>query len=121
MPIPALGAVEAHIYLVSRADQVIWQSRRAARAKDDAGLSKGIVDVVVPPASVPEFDDVAACRIELADNIVEACSGVAVARRQLKQEAAHSIAEDIRNHPEILDESLGTLEFLDVGDESRRL
>ena len=117
MPIPTLGAMQANVNLIGGLDELIGQAWAAAGAEDDTRLAEGAENFFIPPTGVPEFHDVATRRIELADNIVEAGFGVAIARRQLKQETAHSVAEDIRDHAKIPYESLRALELLDVGDE----
>ena len=117
VPIPALGAMQADVNLIGGLDELIRQAWAAAGAEDDTRLAEGAVHIFIPPSGVPEFHDVATRGIELADNIFEAGCGVAIARRQLKQETAHPVAEDIRDHPKILYESLRALELLDVGDE----
>ena len=117
MPIPTLGAMQADVNLIGGPDELIGQARAAAGAEDDTCLAEGAVNFFIPPTGVPEFHDVATGGIELADNIIEAGFGVAIARRQLKQETAHPVAEDIRDHAKILYESLRALELLDVGDE----
>ena len=117
MPIPTLGAMQANVNLIGRLDELIGQAWAAAGAEDDTCLAEGAVDIFIPPTGVPEFHDVATRGIELADNIVEAGFGVAIARRQLKQKTAHSVAEGIRDHAKILYESCRALELLDVGDE----
>ena len=71
MPIPALGTVQANINLLGRSDELIRQPRSAAGAEDYPSLAKGAVDLFVPPAGMPEFDDVAARGIKLADNVIE--------------------------------------------------
>ena len=93
MPIPTLGAMQANVNLIGGLDELIGQAWAAAGAEDDTRLAEGAENFFIPPTGVPEFHDVATCRIELADNIVEAGFGVAIARRQLKQETAHSVAE----------------------------
>lgn len=101
MPVPALGTMHANVDFLSRPDKGLRQSRRATRAKNYARLTKGAVHVLVPPACVPEFDDIAPRRIKLANNVLEAHRGVSVARRKLKQKAAHPVAEKIGNHAKI--------------------
>ena len=71
MPIPAFEAVQAKIDVVRRPDKLIRQSWSAAGAEYYSCLAKGAVDLFVPPAGVPEFDNIAACRVELADNFLE--------------------------------------------------
>jgi hypothetical protein len=85
MPIPALGSVQAEIHLVRCPDKLIRQSWPATGAEYYSCFAKGAVDLFVPPAGVPEFDDISAGRIELADNILEPRLGVAIARRELEQ------------------------------------
>jgi hypothetical protein len=84
VPIPAFRAMQANIDFVRRSNEFIWQSRRAAGAEDNACLAKGVVDFLVPPAGVPEFDDVAPRRIELTYDVLEPYLGAAIARRQLR-------------------------------------
>src|SRR5882757_8252612 len=117
VPIPTLRAMQADVNLVCGLDEFIGQAWAAAGAEDDTCLAEGAVNVFIPPTGVPEFHDVATSRIERADNIIEAGFGVVIARWQLKQETAHPVAEDIRDHAKILYESLRALELLDVGDE----
>ena len=104
MPVPALGSVQADVNLIRRPDELIGQARSAAGAEDDPSLSEGAVNLFVPPTDVPKFDDVAARGIELADDVVEPGLGEAVAWRELEQEAAHAIAEDVCDHSKILHE-----------------
>jgi hypothetical protein len=85
--------MQADVNLIGGLDELIGQAGAAAGAEDNTCLAEG------------------------ADNIIEAGFGVAIARRQLKQETAHPVAEDIRDHAKILYESLRALELLDVGDE----
>jgi hypothetical protein len=94
--------MQADVNFIGGLDELIGQARAAARAEDDTCLAEGAVNFFIPPTGVPEFHDVAPGGIELVDNIVEAGFGVAIARRQPKQETAHSVAEEIRDHPKIL-------------------
>src|SRR6202012_5717693 len=71
----------------------------------------------VPPASVPELDDVAPRGVELAHNVVEPCPGEAISRRELKQKTAHAVAEDIGDHSKILNKVFCALELLHMRDE----
>ena len=66
---------------------------------------------------MPEFDDVAPRGIELTYDVLEPYLGAAIARRQLKKEAAHSVSENVSDHSEVLYESFRALEFLHVGNE----
>ena len=111
VPIPTLRAMQADVNFIGGLDELIGQARAAAC------LAEGAVNFFIPPTGVPEFHDVATGRIELANNIIEASLGVAIARRQLKQETAHSVAEDIRDHPKIFYECCRAFERLEVGDE----
>ena len=81
--------MEAEIDVVGRLDQLVRQPRAAAGAEDDAGFAKGVIHVLVPPAAVPKFDDVAPARVELADDRVQPRGGIVEARGQLEQQAAH--------------------------------
>jgi hypothetical protein len=71
----------------------------------------------IPSARMPEFHNITPRRTELPDNGVQPRPGVPVARRKLKQEAAHPVAQDIGDQSKILDEGLCTLESLHVGNE----
>ena len=66
MAIPALGAVQPQIDIVSGPNKVVRETRSAAGAEDRAGLTKGRVHCLVPPAGVTELNDIAPCWIELA-------------------------------------------------------
>ena len=106
--------MQADVNFIGGSDQLVRQSRSAAGAEDDPGLAKGLIHLLVPPTGVPEFDDVAARGIKLADNVVEPGLGVAVARRKLKQKASHAVAQNVGDHPKIPNERLCALELLDV-------
>src|SRR4051794_30782662 len=82
VPIPALGAMQTDINLIGCPDKLVGQAWPAAGAKDNSGLLKGPVNFLIPPTSVPEFDDIATRGIELAHNRVQPRLCVAVARRQ---------------------------------------
>jgi hypothetical protein len=103
MPVPALGTMQADIHFIGRANELVRQSGAAAGAEYYASFAKSAVNLLVPPALVSEFDDVAARRIELADNVIEPGLGVAVAWRQLKQKASHAAAQDVGDDSEIPD------------------
>jgi hypothetical protein len=62
--------MQTNIDLVGRSNEFIWQSRRAAGAEYNARLEKGAVDFLIPPACVPEFNNVAPREIELTYDIV---------------------------------------------------
>jgi hypothetical protein len=65
VPIPAFWAEQADVNFIGSADELVGQARPAAGAEDDSGLAEGVIDLVIPPAGVPEFNYVAARRIEL--------------------------------------------------------
>ena len=69
MAVPALGPVQAEVNFIDCPDELIRQARAAAGTEDDACLAEGVVDFLIPPAGVPEFHDVAARGIELADDV----------------------------------------------------
>lgn len=109
--------MEADIDLVSRLDELVRETRTAARAEDDPRFAEGTVDIFVPPALVTELNRIAAGRIELADDRIQPGFGIAEARRQLEKKAAHPLAENIRDDAEIPDQRFCTFEFFDVCDE----
>ena len=63
---------------------------------------------------MPKLDDIAALRIELAQNRFEARLAIMIAGRELKQETPHAFAEQVGDDPEILDQRFSASEFLDV-------
>ena len=109
--------MKAHVDLVRRADEFVGKTGPAAGTEDNPGLPKGGVNLLVPPALVPEFHDVAARWIELADDRIQASLGIAKARRQLKEEATHPLAENIGDDAKIPHERFRAFELLDVRDE----
>jgi len=64
--------MQAYIHFVSRPNELIRQSRPAAGAKNDPSFSEGAIDLFVPPACVPEFNDVAPRGIKLTNDILNA-------------------------------------------------
>ena len=64
-----------------------------------------------------KLDDLTADRVELAEYRGQSCFRIAVAWRKLEQKTAHSVAQDVRNHLEILHQRFRALELLEVGDE----
>src|SRR3954468_17974290 len=102
--------MQADVNFIGCPDKLVRQARPAAAAEDDSGLSKGPINFLVPPAGVSELHHVAARRIELAHDRVQPRSRVAVARRQLEQQAAHPFAENIGHHAEIANQGLCALE-----------
>lgn len=115
--VPLFGAVEAEVEVVGGFDEFIREAGTAGGAEDDAGGAEGIVDGLVPPAFVAKLDDIAAGRIELTHDALQASSGVVKAGRELEEEAAHARAKEIRDVAEIFDECFGSAEPLDVGDQ----
>ena len=104
--------MQADIHFVRCPDEYIRQSWSAAGAEYYSCLAKGAVDLFVPPTGVPEFDNIAACRVELADNFLETGVGVAIARRKLEQEAAHLVPENVGDQSKIPNERLCVFKLL---------
>ena len=90
--IPTFRTVQADIDFIRGPDEFIRQPWAAAGTEDNARLTKGNVNVFIPPTRVSEFYDIAPGWIELADDGGKACPRVAVARWKLKQETAHPVA-----------------------------
>src|SRR4051794_15970916 len=66
VPIPALGSMQADVNFIGCPDKPIGQAWSAAAAKDNSGLSKGPINLLIPPAGVPKLHNVAARGIDLA-------------------------------------------------------
>ena len=66
-------------------------------------VPEGPVNFLIPPAGVPKLHNVAVRRIELAHYRVQPRFGVATARRQLEEEAAHPVAQNIGDYSKIPD------------------
>src|SRR5438270_9876239 len=109
--------MQAEVNLIGCPDELVGQARPAAAAEDNSGLSKGPINFLIPPAGVSELDDVAARRIELAHDRVQPRSGVAVARRQLEQQAAHPFPKNIGDEAKIPNQRLRALEASYMSDE----
>ena len=117
MAIPTLWPVQPQIDIVGGPDKFVGKARPAAGAEDRSGLTKRVVNCLVPPAGVTELDDVAAGWIELAQNRVEPRLGIAMTWWKLEQKASHPVAQDIGDHAKILHERFCALEPFDVSDE----
>src|SRR5436305_14261640 len=109
--------MQADVNVIRGPDKLIGQAWPAARAEDNSGLCKGPIDFLVPPAGVPKLDNVAARGIELAHDRVQPRSRVAVARRQLEQQAAHPFSQDVGDEAEIPNQRLCALEPFYMRDE----
>src|SRR5690348_11912261 len=114
MPVPTQRTMEAHVYLVGCLDEFVRQAGAAARAEDDPGVAKGAIDILVPPALVPEFHHVPPCRIELVHDRGKPGLGISVARRELKEKAPHPLTEDVGNDSEVAYQCFSALELLDM-------
>src|SRR5215831_7440606 len=64
-----------------------------------------------------EFEDVTAPRVELFHDARESCRRVVEARRKLEKKATETLAEEIRDQPEILDERRRARETFHVRDQ----
>src|SRR3954470_9291849 len=109
--------MQAEVNFIGCAHKFIRQARPAAAAEDNSGGCEGPINLLVPPAGVPKLHDVAARGIELAHDRVQPRSRVAVARRQLEQQAAHPFSENIGDEAEIPNQRLGALEAFYMSDE----
>src|SRR5439155_19037625 len=109
----------------------------ARGAKDDAGLAERVIDRVVPPTAMPEFDDVPPARdwpvlrtalrdlpvlrtargAKLRDNSRQSRPRIAKAGRKLIQQASHPRPKQIGDKAEVADEGLGAAEALRVRDQ----
>ena len=109
--------MQADVNFIGCPDKLIGQAWPAAAAEDNSGLFKGPIHFLIPPAGVPKLHYIAAREIELAHNRVQPRLCVAVARRQLKQEAAHLLAQNIGEEAKIPYERFGALEPSYMSDE----
>jgi hypothetical protein len=108
--------VEADIDVVGGPDQLVRQPRPAARAEDDPGRPEGLVDLLPPPARVPELDDVAPPRLELAHDRRQPLRRIVEARRQLEQQASHVRPEQVGDMAEVTHQPLRPHEAPRMGD-----
>ena len=68
-------------------------------------------------SSVAELDDVAAARVELAEDRLQPSRGVVEARRQLEQQAPHVRPEQVGDEAEVTNQALRALEAPGVCDQ----
>ena len=71
MAIPLAHSMEPDINFVCCPDQVVWQARAAAGAENDIVCAKSSENALIPPAAMPEFDNVTPGGVELGDNVVQ--------------------------------------------------
>ncbi len=115
--VPLRCAVKTDEYIVRGFDQFVREAGTAGRAEDSPAFAKRGIHLFIPPARMAELDDVAAARIELAKNAVQAQRRVTKTGRELKQESSGAVAQQVRDQAEVLDQRIGTREAFDVGDE----
>src|ERR1041385_8548512 len=84
MAVPVLESVKANVNVIGCFDQLVRQAGTAARAEDRAGIAESVVPRLVPPAFMPEFDNVAPRMIELVQNAFQPSRRVVEAWRKLK-------------------------------------
>lgn len=92
MAIPPCHAVEAKIDFIGRPNEFIGKSGTAAGTEDDSAVAKSCINLVVPPAVVTKFYDIAPGWIKLAHDPPEPGRGIMKARGQLKKETTHALA-----------------------------
>src|SRR3954465_11663645 len=109
--------MQADVNFIGCPDKLVGQAWPAATAEDNSGRFKGPINFLVPPAGVPKLHNVAARGIELAHDRVQPRSCVAVARRQLEQQAAHPLSQNIGDDAEIPNQGLCALEPFHMRDE----
>lgn len=109
--------MEPDIDFVRCLDQLIRQARTATGAEHDIVYPKSGEDVIVPPAAMPEFHDIAPGRIKLSSNAVQPRATEMKARWQLKEKAAHVRTEEVGDMAEVADEFLRSGEMFDVSDQ----
>src|SRR4030095_10599577 len=104
MAIPLAHSMAPHIDVVGSADQRVWQPRAAVGAENDIVCSKSGENALVPPAGMPEFDDVTPGRVELGDDALQPGAAKVKARRELKEKAAHTRTKEVGDMSEVADE-----------------
>src|SRR3954465_11318686 len=109
--------MQADVNFIGCPDKLVGQAWPAATAEDNSGRFKGPINFLVPPAGVPELHNVTARGIELAHDRVQPRSCVAVARRQLEQQASHLLSQNVGDDAEIPNQRPGAFEALYMGDE----
>src|SRR5215211_8320140 len=117
MPVPLLGAVEADVDVIGGFHKFIRQPRPAARTENGVAVAERSVDVLVPPAPVPELYDVDAPRVELRHDALQHRRRVVDARRELEKEAAETLAEQVGDEAEVANERLRADEPFHVRDQ----
>ena len=117
MAIPTLGPMQPQIDIVGGSNKLVREPRPAAGAEDRAGLPKGSIHGLVPPAGMTELNDIAEFWIELIDDRGESCLGISITRWKLEEKASHPFAQNIGNHAEISYERFRAFEPLNMRDE----
>ena len=117
MAIPLAHSMEPDINFVCCLDQVVRQPRAAAGAENDIVSAKSVEDALVPPAAMPEFNDITPGRIELSDDALQPRAAKVKAGRELKEKAAHARTKEVGDMSEVADECVRSAEPFDVGDQ----
>src|SRR5690349_4203862 len=115
--IPLAHTMEPDVDFFRRLDQPIRQARAATGAENDTVRLKSGENALVPPASMPKFDDVAPGRVELSSDAIQPRATEMKARWQLKQKAADVSTEEVGNMAKVADEFLRSDETFDVSDQ----
>src|SRR4030095_4560325 len=119
MAIPLAHSMEPHIDCVACPAQRAWRPRAAAGAENDIVCAKSGENALVPPAGMPEFDDVTPGRVELSDDALQPGVAKVKARRELKEKAAHARTKEVGDMSEVADECVRSDEPFDVSDQFR--
>ena len=117
MAIPLVHSMEPDINFVCCPDQLVRQPRAAAGAENDIVGAKSVEDALVPPAAMPEFDDITSGWLELGDDALQPGAAKVKAGRELKEKAAHARTKEVGDMSEVADECVRSAEPFDVGNE----
>ena len=116
MAIPLVHSMEPDINFVCCPNQLVWQPRATAGAENDIVGAKSVENPLVPPAAMPEFDDITSGWIELGDDALQPGAAKVKAGRELKEKAAHARTKEVGDMSEVADECVRSAEPFDVGD-----
>jgi len=117
MAIPLAHSMESDINFVCCLDQVVREPRTAAAAENDIAGAKSVEDALVPPAVMPEFDDITSGWIELGDDALQPGAAKVKAGRKLKKKAARARTKEVGDMSEVADECVRSAEPFDVSNQ----
>ncbi len=115
--IPARGAVEPDVDVLTRLDQFVGEARGTARAEDRVPLFERRKDAVVPPTSMAKLHDVSKARIQLIEDSLETRRRVTKAGRKLEKETAGMGLQQAVDQSEVFHQFGCPRKLFDVSDQ----